>query len=236
MTTEFRIYRLQGRNWRIRRTLTAPRPAADLQEPFVRLPGLTGQPTEVIYQLVNALDVFFLLDDSASMADSDPGGSRNAAALSVVELMQRHGGGRAAVAHWGSAAPASLALGLTPVHAGRLRRAISMPCQLGGTRPAAALARARELLPGDPGRTPVVLLLTDGQDLGDGLARELALLPPGSVHLVLADPSGNCWGREAEWRALAWGSFTRLATLSDRQRVAMESGSVIARAIGLQLR
>ena len=131
---------------------------------------------------------------------------------------------------------ASLALGLTPVHAGRLRRAISMPCQLGGTRPAAALARARELLPGDSGRTPVVLLLTDGQDLGDGLARELALLPPGSVHLVLADPSGNCWGREAEWRALAWGSFTRLATLSDCRRVAMESGGVIARAIGLQFR
>ena len=138
--------------------------------------------------------------------------------------------------HWGQTAPADLALPPMPVRRGRLRRTLAMQPMLGGTNPAAALARVRQLVPAvSPGQTLVVLLLTDGQDLGDGLEHRLVQLPPGSVHLLLVDPSGNCDGQERAWQALPWGSFTRLADLHDPQRVAWESGAVIARSIGLDL-
>jgi hypothetical protein len=105
-----------------------------------------------------------------------------------------------------------------------------------GIDPAVALTRVRELVPGPgPGQALTVLLLTDGQDLGGGLERELARLPARSVHLLLVDPSGDCYGKEAAWRALPWGSFTRLENLRDRTRVAWESGAIIARSIGLRL-
>jgi hypothetical protein len=123
-----------------------------------------------------------------------------------------------------------------PVRRGRLRRALAMQPMLGGTNPAAALARVRQLVPAIPAsQTLAVLLLTDGQHLGDGLAGQLVQLPPASVHLLLVDPSGNCHGQETAWRALPWGSFTQLANLHDPQRVAWESGAVIARSIGLDL-
>jgi hypothetical protein len=241
--TEFRTYQMCGMNMTVRGPfLAAPQSgaagSAGQQDALFCLPGLTGASPGDIHRRVSILDLYFLQDDSASMADSDPCASRNAAALSLIELLQRYsgrGGARAAVVRWGQTAPAALALGPTSVHAGRLRRALTVQHQLGGTCPAAALARVRKLLPASSGRTAVILLITDGQDLGDGLAWELQHLPPHSVHLILADPSGDCWGHEAEWRALGWGSFTRLDDLGDRQRVALESGSVIARAIGLQL-
>ena len=113
---------------------------------------------------------------------------------------------------------------------------LSLQPMLGGTNPAAALARVRQIVP-PPGadQTLAVLLLTDGQDLGEGLERGLAELPPRSVHLILADPSGDCFGQESAWRALPWGSFTRLENLRDHKRVAWESGAVLARSIGLEL-
>ena len=94
----------------------------------------------------------------------------------------------------------------------------------------------RKLIQGtSSGRTLAVLLITDGQDLGTGLEQALGQLPARSVHLILVDPSGDCWGQEAAWRELPWGSFTRLESLSDRKRLAWESGTVIARSIGLKL-
>lgn len=204
-----------------------------------RLPDLTGAPPAVQRQLIGSLVVMFAIDGSGSVHGphgTDPHGARNAACLSVVDLMHRYGGGRAGVVHWGQTAPADLALPPMPVRRGRLRRVLAMQPMLGGTNPAAALARVRQLVPAvSPGQTLVVLLLTDGQDLGDGLAGQLAQLPPVSVHLLLVDPSGTCYGREKVWQALAWGSFTRLANLHDPQRVAWESGAVIARCIGLDL-
>jgi hypothetical protein len=153
-----------------------------------------------------------------------------------VDLMHRCGGGRAGVVHWGSTAPADLALGPVAVRRAQLRRALTIQPRLGGTNPAAALVRVRQLIPAlDPGQIPVVLMLTDGQDLGSGLVEELALLPGGCVHLLLLDPSGDCYGQEATWRALPWGSFTRLESFYDPRRVAWQSGEVLARSIGLEL-
>ena len=83
----------------------------------------------------------------ARAAGTDPHGARNAACLSVVDLMRRHGGGRAGVVHWGQTAPADLALAPMPVRRGRLRRTLAIQPMLGGTNPAAALARVRELVP-----------------------------------------------------------------------------------------
>lgn len=209
------------------------------QARLVRLSGLAGAPQNVIRQLVANLDVIFAIDDSASVHGpdgTDTRGVRNAACLSVVDLMQRQGGGRAGVVHWGDTAPGSLALAPMPVHRGRLRRGLRLQPVLGGTQPAVALARVRTLVRIGSGRTLVVILLTDGQDLGSGLEQALGQLPGRSVHLILVDPSGHCWGQEAAWRELPWGSFTRLDNLGDPRRLALESGAVIARSIGLRLR
>jgi hypothetical protein len=205
----------------------------------VRLPSLTGAPRTEIRRRVANLDVIFAIDDSGSVHGpdgTDPWGTRNAACLSIIELMGRHGGGRAGVVHWGNTAPASMALAPMPVHRGRLRQALRLQPVLGGTQPAVALTRVRKLIQGaSSGRTLAVLLLTDGQDLGTGLEQALGQLPARSVHLILVDPSGDCWGQELAWRELPWGSFTRLESLSDRKRMAWESGAVIARTIGLKL-
>jgi hypothetical protein len=193
----------------------------------------------VIYQRVASLDVIFAIDDSTSVHGpdgTDPGGARNAACLSVIDLMKRHGGGRAGVVHWGDTAPTGLALAPMPVHRWRLQQGLRLQPVLGGTQPAVALDRVGKLIQGTgSSRTLAVLLLTDGQDLGVGLEQALEQLPIRSVHLLLVDPSGDCWGQEAAWRRLPWGSFARLGDLSDRERVACESGAIIARSIGLKL-
>lgn len=215
------------------------RPGHCRQDRPVRLPGLVGAPQNVIGERVANLDVIFAIDDSASVHGpdgTDPRGARNTACLSVVDLMHRHGGGRAGVIHWGDTAPASLALAPVPVHRGQLRRRLELQPVLGGTQPAVALARVRKLIQGTgSGRTLAVLLLTDGQDLGTGLEQALKQLPARCVHLILVDPSGDCWGQEAVWRELPWGSFTRLENLWDHKLLAWESGAVLARSIGLKL-
>jgi hypothetical protein len=217
-----------------------PRPSARPggQRPF-RLPGLAGAPPSVTRHRVANLDVIFAIDESGSVHGpdgTDPQGARNAACLSVVDLMRRHGGGRAGVVHWGNTAPASLALAPVPVYHRRLQRGLRIQPKLGGTRPEVALARVRKLICGNSsGRTLAVLLITDGQDLGTGLDKALKQLPARSVHLILVDPSGDCWGQETAWRALPWGSFTRLESLCDHKRLAWESGAVIAGSIGLRL-
>lgn len=218
--------------------LVATRPTTAEAEP-VRLPDLAGATRAVICQLIDSLVVMFAIDGSRSVhgaGGTDPYGTRNAACLSLVDLMRRYGGGRAGVVHWGQTAPADLAWAPMPVRRGRLWRALCLQPMLGGTNPAAALARVRELVPAaSPGQTLVVLLLTDGQHLGHGLERELAQLPAHSVHLLLVDPSGDCDGQEGAWRALPWGSLTRLQSPRDHARVAWESGMVLARSIGLEL-
>jgi hypothetical protein len=216
----------------------ATRPDHQRQARPVRLSGLAGAPRNVIRQRVASLDVIFAIDDSASVHGpdgTDPGGVRNAACLFVIDLMQRHGGGRAGVVHWGDTAPTTFALAPMSVYRRRLQRELRLQPVLGGTQPATALVRVRKLIQGTGyGRTLAILLLTDGQDLGAGLEQALRQLPAHSVHLILVDPSGDCWGQEAAWRQLPWGSFARLENLSDPKRLAWESGTVIAHSIGLK--
>jgi hypothetical protein len=243
--TGLRYYRVRGVDLAVPGTIPA-RPDTAAAGPGhqhearpVRLPGLAGAPRIVIRQRVANLDVVFAVDDSESVHGpdgTDPGGARNAACLSVVDLMRRYGGGRAGVVHWGDTAPASMTLPPLPVHLGRLRRGLGFQPVLGGTQPAVALARVHKLIERtSSGRTLAVLLITDGQDLGAGLEQALGQLPDRSVHLILVDPSGDCWGQQAAWQELPWASFTRLENLSDRRRLAWECGTVIARSIGLKL-
>lgn len=219
--------------------MTAERLDHPRQVQPVRLPDLAGPSRRIIRQRVARTVVIFAIDGSGSVhgaAGTDPEGARNSACLSVLDLMRRHGGGRAGVVHWGETAPADLALAPAPVRRRRLEQMLSLQPMLGGTNPAAALARVRQIIPpSSVGQKLMVLLLTDGQDLGEGLEHELAQLPARCVHLLLADPSGDCFGQELAWRALPWGSFTRLENLHDFRYVAWESGAVFARSIGLRL-
>jgi len=242
--TGLRLYRTRGADLRpshsvlTRARLVAVRPGQRSAQP-TRLGELTGAAWPVIRKRVADLVVMFAIDGSGSVHGpdgTDPWGARNAACLSVIDLMRRHGGGRAGVVHWGQTAPADLAVAPMSVHSRRLRRAVSMQPKLGGTNPELALARVRQLIPAlGPGQMLLVLMVTDGQDLGRGLQRELAQLPLGCVHLLLVDPSGDCYGQEARWRTLRWGSFTRLDNLRDLRRVAWNCGAVLARSIGLDL-
>jgi hypothetical protein len=239
-----RLYQIRGTDLRASRPvltraeLATTRSAQRRAQP-ARLADLAGAAWPVIRQRVAGLVVIFAIDGSGSvhgLGGTDPYGARNTACRSVLDLMGRNGGGRAGVVHWGQTAPADLAVAPRPVRSHRLRRALSMQPTLGRTNPAVALARVRQLVPAlGPGQTLVVLMLTDGQDLGQGLEQELAQLPVGCVHLLLVDPSGDCYGQEASWRALRWGSFTRLENFFDPRRVAWESGAVLAGSIGLDL-
>ncbi len=217
--------------------LPTPAPQA---APVVQLSDLVGAPPEEVTDRVSRLQVVFAVDDSGSTQGphgTDPHAARYAACYSVLDLMRRYRSGRAGVVHWGDRAPAELALAPVPVRRRwrQVERALAIRPQLGGTDPAVALARVRQLVPVVASdETLAVLLLTDGQDRGPSLPEELAQLPPGSVHLVLVDSSGDCWGQEAAWRALPWGSFTRLDTF-DTTRLAIASGTALAHAVGLEL-
>ena len=99
------------------------------------------------------------------------------------------------------------------------------------------LARVRELVRAvGHGQTLTVFLITDGQDLGTGLEQQITRFPDRCVHLILVDPSGDCFGQEDAWRALYWASWSRLASLSDPRQVARETGAIFARSLGLRLR
>lgn len=207
----------------------------------IPLPDLAGASVPVIRQRVGSATVMFAIDDSGSVQGpdgTDPARVRNAACLSVLDLMRRYGGGQAGVVHWGESAPADLALGPLPVrHYRRLRQVLSLQPALGGTCPAAGLARVRELVPAvGHGQTLTVFLITDGQDLGTGLEQQITRFPDRCVHLILVDPSGDCFGQEDAWRALSWASWSRLASLRDPRQVARETGAIFARSLGLRLR
>jgi len=243
MSSWLRVYRVRGLAASVPGPVNqVPQPPAETPRPaaMVRLPDLAGAPPRAVADRIKHLVVLFLIDDSGSVQPphgTDPHAVRYAACRSVLDLMRRHGGGRAGVVHWGDTAPAELALAPVSVRRRwrRLQRALAVRPQLGCTDPAVALARARQLLPALAADEKLaVLLLTDAQDLGVGLNRELALLPPASVHLVAVDLSGDCWGQEAAWRALPWASFTRLDRF-DATDTAFASGAALAQAIGLEL-
>ena len=126
-------------------TQRAPEPparSAKIAAPIV-LPLMTGAPKKEVKARVERTVVMFLCDDSSSMygASGDPGGVRYGAALSVLGLMERSGGGRAGVVHWGSEAPRSMAVEPIDIKRGRrkLHKALTIPKELGGTNLAGAL-------------------------------------------------------------------------------------------------
>jgi von Willebrand factor type A domain len=186
-------------------------------------------------------DVVLEPDDSGSLygAWGDPAGVRYAAALSVVDLMRRMGGGRVGVVHWGSEAPTHLVLPLTDVRRGKrqLRNALQIPPTLGGNNFPAALERAADVLGARaPGRIPLVIALTDGIEiLPPKVHACLAALPSKSVHVLLIDHSHGCTPElEAQWQALPLGSFRRLDVLNTRH-MAWQIADVITTAIGLRM-
>lgn len=181
------------------------------------------------------LDLVFAVDESGSMFGTygDPRCVRRAAALSVTNLLARAPGSRVGVVHWGSHAPASLALALTDSRRRHIiGPALAIPPSLGGNNLPAALARAREVLGcPDLSRNPLVVVITDGiEDVGAGAANEIALLAPASVHVLLVDHSHGCDAElEAKWRLLALGSFNRL-NISTVDTASLQAARVISAA------
>lgn len=208
----------------------------------VRLPPLTGAPAREIAARLGESLVLFVIDDSGSMyfpPSGDQRGVRYAVALSIVELMRRGGGGRAAVVHFGSLAPPQLALAATDVRRERraLRRALSIPLPtLGGTNLAAGLDRAAELAQSaEPGRT-LAFVIGDGiEPVTPAIHDAIAALGPAATHMLLVDTAGGCSpSLEAEWRDCPLGSFHRME-LFDTAALADQIARIVATTLGLRL-
>jgi hypothetical protein len=211
----------------------------------ISLPPMVGASPDEIRLLLRLLVVFFLCDDSGSMYGSwgDPTGVRYAAAQSLLGLIERGSGrgasSRAAVIHWGTDAPAELALAPVDVKRGRkaLRGALTVPPTLMANNLPLALARAHEMTPTLIGEEQAIyFVLSDGiEDVTPAMHAAIGALPAGSVHMVLVDRSGGCDpAREAAWNSVAFGSFTRLKTF-DTGEMARQLAEVFAASIGLQM-
>ncbi|MEU6071368.1 VWA domain-containing protein [Streptomyces sp. NPDC047082] len=241
MTAWTRTIRLRGISARVEgRPLplsASPTPPSLSEAAPVRLPGVTGATPAAISDAFRHLTVIIAIDDSGSTQPphgTDPYAVRYAAAHAVTKWMRRQGGGQIGVVHWGSTAPARLAVGPVPVNRRMrtLRRALNQRPNLGWTVPAAALRRAARLLPAPaPDQTQVVLILTDAEDCGDGLAEAIGLLPEHAVHVLIVGDGTQ----DADWEALPFASITRLPSF-DNQALALSCGAVLAGALGLRLR
>ena len=191
--------------------------------------------------LILRVAMYLLMDDSGSMYGSwgDPSGVRYAAALSLFRLMERLGGGRAGVVHWGSTAPEEMVTPLVDVKKGKrqLRNALQIPPTLGGNNLPLALGRAADLLARPPADArPAVCVLTDGiEEVGAAAQAQIDRLPPGAVHVLLIDHGKGCDDRlEAAWRQLSLGSFTRL-NVNDTHRMAWQLADIATKAVGLTM-
>jgi hypothetical protein len=217
-----------------------PKHIAKTEAP-VRLPGVTGATPAAIENAFRHLTVILAIDDSGSTQPphgTDPHAVRYAASRSVIQWMRRQGGGRCGVLHWGSTAPAPLAVGPVPVNRRMrtLHRALDQRPNLGSTVPAAALRRAARMLPRPaPGDVQAVLLISDGEAPGEGLEEPLAGLPEHAVHLMLVGDGHGDGARHRGWEVLPFASVTRLPAF-DNQALAWQAGSVLASALGLRMR
>jgi len=221
----------------------ACKPPVRQARPIV-LPSMIGAPVKEIRRRIQKVLVFFVVDDSGSLYGvwGDPGGVRYAAALSLLGLMERSAGkkaGRAAVIHWGTTAPAELALVPVEVKRGRraLRQALTIPPTLGGTNLAAALDRAHAMTPELLEAEQVVYyVLSDGiEEVTAAIHAAVGALPAGSGHMVLVDRSGGCDpAMEAAWQAVAFGSFTRLKTFDTRE-MSLQLAEIFASSMGLSM-
>lgn len=207
----------------------------------VILPPLVGGSAEEIRAQVQKALAIFAIDDSGSMYGpfGDPTGIRYAAARSLVAMQRRSGGGLAGVVHWGTAAPEELVIPLVDVRRKPrlLDRGLTIPESLGGNDMPAALRRAAEmLLPAGRNDVPLVFVITDGiESVTAEIHAAVAALPRRSVHMLLVDCSNGCSEEmEKAWRAVAFGSFTRLPHF-DTKAMAMALATVYAESLGLSL-
>jgi hypothetical protein len=205
----------------------------------VRIPPLGGAPKGVIRDAFRKTTCVFAIDRSGSMfgAWGDPTGVTQAAAESVVEFQIRSGGGRAGVVLWGSNSPIEYSLGPLDVRAGwrQLASLLHDPVNLGGNDMASALDRVHTLLSsaGADEHLAVFFIGDGGESVTDGIRAGVAALPADSVHLCLIDVNGACSpAMEAEWRAVPFGSVTRLDAF-DLATLTMQMATVLADTLGL---
>jgi len=205
------------------------------------LPPLQGASKAVIRARLARLTVFFLVDDSGSMYGTwgDPNGVRYAAARSLLELLRRSGGARVSIIHWGTDAPADMALAPIKLPRGRkdLELALSIPPTLGGTNVLSALGRAAELTPPlVEDEQAIYFILGDGIELvTPAINTALSALGERQVHMLLVDRSGGCDpALEAAWRSVPFGSFTRLRTF-DTRAMAHQLAQIAAATLSLEI-
>lgn len=203
------------------------------------VPLLSGAQREEIKVLAARTCSVIIPDRSGSMYGSwgDPSDVCGAAAESLLDLQRRSGGGRAAVVPWGTTAPAALVTGPLDVVKGRkeLSRALREHSSLGGNDMAAALDRTREVItPVTPDDTVIGFLLTDGiESVTQRVHDAVAALPPQSVHMLLVDRGNGCSpDLQAQWRSVAFGSFTVLNHL-DVTEMANQLVAIYADTLGL---
>jgi hypothetical protein len=205
----------------------------------VSLTPFRGASPADIRRRVGKSTTAYLIDRSGSMYGSwgDPSDVCGAACESVLRLQRRSGGGRGILVPWGSTAPADLVVGPVDVTKGEKRLATGLRehSSLGGNDMSAALARLLEVAGTvGPDETMATFLVTDGiEAVTDAIRAGVDALPEGSVHLCLIDRSGGCGpDLEAQWRTVAFGSFTRFAKL-DVTSVAREMAALYADTLGL---
>jgi hypothetical protein len=134
---------------------------------------------------------------------------------------------RVGIVRFGSRAPRSLAVPLSPVPAGlpTIDSALAGPRQLGETNFAAAFARARHLFgPAITGRKRLLLIFTDGTPhvgpatldaLFRGIGAEKARLPGVQIALLGVDDTGKFDQLAPRWRALGLSTVQRLSSVSE---------------------
>lgn len=154
-------------------------------------------------------------------------------------LMERSGGGRTGVIHWGTDAPRGMAVSPVDVKRGKkaLKNALVVPPTLGGNDLPRALQMAAELTPVlAKNETVIYYVITDGSEyVTPAMHAAIAALPPGSIHMLLVDRCGYCDdAMEAAWATCAFGSFTRLQTF-DTKEMSFQIAEIFAASIGLEM-
>lgn len=179
--------------------------------------------------------VAVMIDESGSMADSDPQLARPAALLGASSFLGEFGLATDQVAGGWFADTAeispllSAAKGLT-----ELPQDSTVPSG-GGTNMVAAIDRAGQTLETCPfGQTPVLVLVTDGvADDFEAVGQAIARLPSGTTTQLLAiDATGSLASVSSEWAHYAPGVEVEPVTALDRDGVGTGMANVLSRLTG----
>lgn len=207
----------------------------------IDLPALVGASEQVVRKLTGELEIWMLIDDSASMWawNADRQLVRYAAARSLLRCVAKTGkDATAGVIHWGATAPDRLVTGPLNIRKQRpgLGRALTVSECLGGTEVTCALRQAAAHSTHQPHRRRIYFVLTDGiAEVASEVHDALEALPAESVHMLLVDRSHGCDPlTETAWRRAAFASFVRLESF-DRRAMAVQLASTVAESLGLAL-